>query len=370
MPELFQKIIESVQRGQNVALATVIARKGSLPMSKQARMLVFPDGSILGTVGGGLLEAQVIREAQQVLLRETPKIVAVELTSAQIEAEGLTCGGVVEIFIEPFMSAAQLPVMAAITDIAARSQAAVMATRLDAPLAQDSGQPQPASAVNRKIVIAADGTMAGTFGVPEVDDQIKQFALTRIDQEYQEIFTPALSAQAAQQLGLLPDTPFRVFLETVLPAPTAYLFGGGHIAFHLANVLRLIGFEFVVIDDRPEFANSTRFPDAKECIAGDFAQVFEQLALHPPCAYLIIVTRGHRSDLLVLEQALRTQAKYIGMIGSKRKIALLFQHLREKGVAPAALAAVHAPIGLPIGADTPEEIAVSIAAELIQVRRG
>jgi xanthine dehydrogenase accessory factor len=356
MESLFEKLTDCVQSGRKVALATVISRKGSLPMSKQAKMLVFSDGSIMGTIGGGSLEARVIREAQYVLNNERAKIVAIELTADQIEAEGLTCGGIVSILIEYFAPQIDLTMLHALTKLYTGSQSAVVATLFH-------------EGVARKMIIPADGTQIGTIGDEAANAQIGQIARARIGKEYHETVSLDVSAETARELGIFPDTQLRVFLESVLPVPTAYLFGGGHIAFHLSKILPLIGFDFVVIDDRQAFANADRFPEAKVCLVHEFAQVFDVVSFHPDASYVIIVTRGHQSDLSVLEQALRTDVKYIGMIGSRRKIHLLFQRLREQGVSQAVLDKVHAPIGLEIGADTPEEIAVSIAAELIKVRR-
>jgi xanthine dehydrogenase accessory factor len=370
MRELFQKITESIHHKQKVALATVISRKGSLPMSKQAKMLVFPDGSILGTIGGGAFEASVIREAQQVLSNETPKILEVDLTSDQIEADGLTCGGTVGILIECFTPKTDMRILHEITRVYTGSQSVVIATLLNEKMDQRSEIRRPSGIVNRKMVIYANGTTVGTSGDEAVDANIVQFALTRLGKDCQEVLSVDLSEQAARKLGRFPETQLRVLLETVLPRPTAYLFGGGHISFHLSKILRFIGFDFVVIDDRKEFANCNRFPDAKECIVQDFEHVVEHLSFDPFSSYLIIVTRGHKSDLFVLEQAIRANVKYIGMIGSRRKIQLIFQQLQEQGISKDLLDTVHAPIGLDIEADTPEEITISIAAELIKVRRG
>jgi xanthine dehydrogenase accessory factor len=360
MKKLFQKIIDHVQQGQSVVLATVIARTGSIPTSTQAKMLVFPDGSILGTIGGGKLEAEVIREAQRVLVNTTPQIVTIALTGAQIETEGLICGGQVEIFLEPFAPGTNLALLEAIVASYDDVQSTILATVLNPTLSQDS----------RKMIIHADGTTVGTIGGETITTQIAQAMRTYYTgHDVQESIALDLSEQTAQELGLLPETQFRVFLETVCPLPMAYLFGGGHIALHLSKILHLIGFEFVVIDDRTEFANPTRFPYAAACLVHNFEHVFAELPANLSNAYLIIVTRGHTCDLSVLEQAVRTNANYIGMIGSQRKVDMLLQRLREQGVPQAVLDAIHAPIGLNIGSDTPEEIAVSIAAELIQVRR-
>lgn len=361
MKDIFQKIIECIQQGQSVALATVIARSGSIPASMQAKMLVFLDGSIVGTVGGGKLEAAVIQAAQQVVVTATPRIVEMTMTENQIATEGLICGGRAETLIEPFGPGTDLTFLEELVASYSGVQASMLATVVNTQLAPG---------YSRKVMIRADGTTVGRLGGETLTMQLVQAVQARGEGDKPSIMTLELAEQAARELGLWPDKELRVFLEPVRPLPTAYLFGGGHVALHLAQILHLIGFEFVVIDDRAEFANQARFPHAKACLVHSFANVFAELPANLLNAYLIIVTRGHACDVNVLEQAVRTNAKYIGMIGSRRKIAMIMQHLREQGVSQAILDTVHAPIGLKIGADTPEEIAVSIAAELIQIRRG
>ena len=158
-----------------------------------------------------------------------------------------------------------------------------------------------------------------------------------------------------------------VFLEPIKPLPALLIFGGGHISFFLARIGKMVDFHITVIDDRTEFANAERFPEANETIAEDIASVTKRLDVNS-ASYIVIVTRGHQQDTKVLEWAVRTPAGYIGMIGSKRKIHTAFADLKTKGITQEQLDRVHSPIGLPIGAETPEEIAVSIMAEIIQVR--
>jgi xanthine dehydrogenase accessory factor len=160
-----------------------------------------------------------------------------------------------------------------------------------------------------------------------------------------------------------------VFLEPLASPPELLIFGGGHISLSLARIARMVDFRVVVIDDRPEFANPDRFPEADETIAGEMASVTARLSAGPH-AYIVIVTRGHQHDARVLEWAAATEAAYVGMIGSRRKIATIYAHLKEKGITQEQLDRVHSPIGLAIGAETPEEIAVAIMAEIIQVRHG
>lgn len=159
-----------------------------------------------------------------------------------------------------------------------------------------------------------------------------------------------------------------VFIEPILAAPSLFIFGGGHIALALVKMAKLVGFKIAVIDDRPEFATSERFPEAEQTLATDFAEAFSKLTIDKS-DYIVIVTYAHKGDEVVLEGALKTEAKYIGMIGSRAKSEVVFSHLRAKGIWQELLDKVHTPVGLKINAQTPEEIAVSILAEMIQVRR-
>ena len=255
MADIYQEIVRIRAEGGEAALATIVSATGSTPREEGAKMLVRADGSILGTIGGGSLEAQVIAEAIKVIGQGKPKQLHFSLTAKEVEAEGMLCGGEAEVFIEP-----------------------------------------------------------------------------------------------------------------ILTTPTLYIFGGGHISLPLAKMGKLLGFKTAVIDDRAEFANAVRFPEADAIIAEDFAKSFPRLKIDKS-SYIVIVTRNHQYDDMVLEWAAGTKAKYIGMIGSKTKTKAVFSHLIAKGIAKEQLARVHAPIGLEINAQTPEEIAVSILAEIINVRR-
>ena len=158
-----------------------------------------------------------------------------------------------------------------------------------------------------------------------------------------------------------------VFLEPIKPLPALIIFGGGHISFFLARIGKMVDFRVTIIDDRSEFANAERFPEADEIIVADMAAIKDRLNINSS-SYIVIVTRGHQKDTSVLEWAVTTPAAYIGMIGSKRKIHMAFEFLKTKGITQEQLDRVHSPIGLPIGAETPEEIAVAIMAEIIQIR--
>jgi xanthine dehydrogenase accessory factor len=158
-----------------------------------------------------------------------------------------------------------------------------------------------------------------------------------------------------------------ILLEPIFSEPTVYIFGGGHVSEQLAPLAKKVHFKVVVIDDREMFANRTRFPEADEVIVSEFEECFNQLHIDET-SYIVIVTRGHLYDGFVLKQAVKTKTRYIGMIGSKKKIRTLYQNLMEEGISKDTLARVYAPIGIDINSETPEEIAVSIVAELIKVR--
>lgn len=159
-----------------------------------------------------------------------------------------------------------------------------------------------------------------------------------------------------------------IYIEPIVPTPKVFIFGGGHISLFVARISAMAGFQVAVIDDRPQFASKERFPEADEVIAEEFPFALPKLKANRS-SYLVIVTRGHAYDQEVLEWAVHTEAKYIGMIGSRRKIQTVYNSLKEKGMAAEKFQRVHAPIGLNIGALTPEEIAVAIVAEMIQERR-
>jgi xanthine dehydrogenase accessory factor len=252
--DLFEEIVRMRKAGMRGALATIVHTNGSIPSYESSRMMVREDGSIVGTIGGGCVEADVWAAAKEVMEKESPRKMTFQLNNQASYDNGLICGGTLEVFVEP-----------------------------------------------------------------------------------------------------------------ILPQPMAYIFGGGHISLALAKSANAAGFGIVVIDDREQFANRERFPMAQELYTA-YEDAFTRLAPNA-ASYLIIVTRGHRDDMRVLAWAVRTQARYIGMIGSKRKVLSVFQALEKEGYAPEDFTRVYAPMGLEIGALSPEEIAISITAELVAVRR-
>lgn len=255
--EVFAALGEALSRGEEAALVTIVSSNGSTPQRVGAKMLVFGDGRIVGTVGGGCYEHDAIGVAKLVLASRQARTVKYDLNDDFAEETGLVCGGQMEVFIEPIEA-----------------------------------------------------------------------------------------------------------------APSVYIFGAGHVGFYLARVVQEAGFGVHVIDDRAAFANAERFPNAAEIVVDDIPQWLARTTI-PATAYAVIVTRGHRNDLDVLREIAPRDLRYVGLIGSRAKVARLYDAVVAEGrIAPEQLERIHAPIGFDIGAVTPQEIAVSIAAELIAVRRG
>jgi xanthine dehydrogenase accessory factor len=252
--DLFEEIVRMRRAGQRGALATIVHTNGSIPSYESSRMLVREDGSSLGTIGGGCVEADVWAAAREVMHKEAPRKLLFHLNNEASYDNGLICGGTVEIFVEP-----------------------------------------------------------------------------------------------------------------ILPQPILYLFGAGHVSTAVAKAAQAVGFGVGVIDDREAFANTQRFPMAQE-IFTNYDDAFAKLE-PSPSSYLVIVTRGHKEDMRVLAWAVRTKARYVGMIGSRRKVLSVYKALEKEGYAMEEFERVYAPMGIDIGALSPEEIAVSIVAELVAVRR-
>jgi xanthine dehydrogenase accessory factor len=253
--DIYEQIVQLRREGRRGAVATIVNVRGSIPSFKTAKMLVRDDGSIVGTIGGGCVEADVWQAAREVMESEKPRTLTFDLNQDPKYDTGLVCGGTLEVFVEP-----------------------------------------------------------------------------------------------------------------VLPPALLYVFGAGHVAMNLCQVAANAGFELIVTDDRTSYATTERFPAAREVRALDFDEAIQKLDPNE-ASYIVIVTRGHRDDMRLLRWAVQTRARYVGMIGSKRKVIGIFKTLQEEGVPAHLFDRVHAPIGLDIGAVTPEEIAVAITAELIAIRR-
>ncbi len=222
---------------------------------------------------------------------------------------------------------------------------------------------------NAKLLVREDGSMAGTIGGGCVEADVWNAAREVMQTGKPKRLEFNLGQDAAYDNGLICGGQLEVYVEPVLPVPRAFIFGAGHISKSLSKVLALAGFSAVVVDDREAFASRERFPDADEVHAAEYEEIFPRLGINEN-SYVIIVTRGHRDDMRVLKLAVGTPARYLAMIGSKRKVIGVIRELEKEGVPRAAFQRLHAPMGLDIGAESPEEIAIAVAAEMIAVRRG
>lgn len=333
MKVLVKTLADTLRQGQTAVLCGIVEGLGSSPRSSGARMLVFADGTFSGSVGGGALEGKCLDEAARLFLSpEKYRLLSFELTAAQAGASGMICGGAVKILLQRFTQE-DLPFFANALD------------RQDNPLLL--------------TVIPSD---AGPFLAlwTETDGT---------DAPLPDTVRAQLSGKSgARRPFSLETEKTRVLAEPLSAPATVHVAGGGHVGLATAHLAHFTGFEVVILDDRPEFANTRRFPQAREVrVAEDFGNCFGTLG-HGD--YVVIVTRGHLHDRHVLAQALRTRAGYIGMIGSRSKRDAVYASLLEEGFTQADLDRVRCPIGLDIGADTPEEIGLSIVAELITVRAG
>jgi len=327
-----------LEQGEAFAWVTILDTRGSTPRHAGAAMLVRADGSIAGTIGGGPLEAAVIERAKAVI-----KSGGSFLEQFDSGLLGMACGGEGRVLIErvdPDRSAAH-ELFRGLVGLLESGRKGWLVTIIP----ESSG----AGAVVRRCLVDADGSLAGDL----VCDPGTLRELARRGGTYDRVAA---------------GDPTRTYVELIGAQGSAYIFGAGHCGEKLAPILSMTGFFTVIIDDRSDFANRERFPTADRIVVPEsFDGVVQSLPIDHD-GYLVIVTRGHSHDTDVLAQALRTDARYIGMIGSRKKVAEALRTLGERGFSPDDLARVHAPIGLPIGAETPEEIAVSIAAQLIQVR--
>jgi xanthine dehydrogenase accessory factor len=219
-----------------------------------------------------------------------------------------------------------------------------------------------------KMLVRDDGSICGTIGGGCVEAEVWQAAREVMESEKPRTLTFNLNNNPRYDTGLVCGGTLEVFVEPVLPAANLYLFGAGHVALSLYRVARIAGFDVTVIDDRESYANRERFPEARDIYAADFDKAMAQLA-PSESSFIVIVTRGHRDDMRVLRWAVEQPVRYLGMIGSKRKVLSIYKELEKEGISRQKFERVHAPVGLDIGAITPEEIAVAITAEMIAVRR-
>lgn len=364
--DIWREAVRTLEHDRPFALATVVNVRGSTPREIGAKMIVREDGQA-GTIGGGCGEAEVFRKAR-LLLSEGggPRLVEVDLTGDFEQQEIGTCGGIMEVLVSLWSPARDLAVARRLADSAAHNRPAALLTLIDGV-----ARGYPAGA--KTFVDPAERSAAGAIpGLSEAAlERVKKLAL----EARPELLEVDAEGAARPAKRVDPEHATQIFVDPVTGAQRLIIAGAGHIAQPLAALGSMLGFRVTVIDDRASFANRERFPQADEIIVKPFAAAIDSLKLDRYC-YLVAVTRGHAFDEETLRAALRQLAElgeepagFIGMIGSRRRVKATLARIEQGGVDPALLAQVHAPIGLDIGADTPEEIAIAIMAEIIRERR-
>jgi len=332
MHDVFEAILQSLEQDQAIVRASVMKSSGSTPRAAGASMAVFADGSIVGTIGGGLVENASIHAAVRILKDGTSEIREFDLTGKDAASQGMVCGGEMTILLDLMTPCDEHIALAKdVLQLYAAGKANVFATILD------------------------------------TDSNVIGRGLWPLDGELPASVAKFTMPEQARAPFVQPLENGTLFAEPLTVAETVHFIGAGHVAQATARLAATTGFRVSVIDDREEFSNAARFPDAQE------VQVVDSLDDCLPDSlkqddYLVIMTRGHLHDRNVLAQALKTKAGYVGMIGSKKKRTSVYQSLLDSGFTQDDLNRVHCPIGLPIGAETPEQIAVSIMAELIKFR--
>ncbi len=316
------------------ALASVVRRRGSLPMSATAKLLVTADGARFGTVGGGCLEADVTEQALDVCERRVPMCTTHTLNAELAGDYGLTCGGTADVFIEPVTRDPALAALyAEAAAVIARGERAVLATARSWP----DGAPRKLLRTAHRIV-----------GVG--DDAALRHAVDAFEQGRDE--------------PLLGDD---VVVEALVGAPRLVVFGAGHVGARICQAAAFAGWRVTIVDDRAEFADAARVPWAEQVLVCDFGDVHAAAVAEADC--VVICTRGHQHDALIASQVAPVRPRFLGMLGSHRKAALTAQALRGWGVDSADIERIVCPVGLDVGADTPEEIAISVVGQLVAVRR-
>lgn len=253
-------------------------------------------------------------------------------------------------------------VFAAVADALERGETAALVTIVTTT----GSTPQR---VGAKMLVFSDGRTVGTIGGGCYENDAFWKAREAIGSRQPQLVHYELDDDFAQETGLICGGQMDVYIEPIEPAPELFIVGAGHVGFHLERLARDVGFQVHIVDDREKFANRERFPDAASVVAENIPTWVESAHI-PTHAYVVIVTRGHTNDLEALRALVPRQLRYLGLIGSRAKVARIYGTLREEAVSPDLLKSVHAPIGLDIGAVTPQEIAVSILAELIAVKHG
>jgi xanthine dehydrogenase accessory factor len=343
MRSTYEDIEQSIRDGETVASATVVTTQGSTPREVGAKMVIRPTGEILGSIGGGCGEAEVWQAAMDALKDRRRRLVTLDLTGDIALDTEMVCGGVMKVFVD-LWDAGDLEILRAAHEAMRGDGKFAVVT----PLTMDDSRPH--------LLVLPGGQTVGSLGDHGLEASALPFGLEALGKGA-SLTVPGTETRPA------------VFIEVLVAPPTLFIAGAGHIAMPLSKMGAMLGFRVVVLDDRPTFANEERFPEADEVIAAPFAATLAGYPLDSQ-TYVVLMTRGHAHDLECLTEVIDKPVAYLGMIGSQRRVKGVLELVKEKGHADELLARVHAPIGLDIGALAPEEIALSVLAEVVKARRG
>ena len=347
MSELFDHLDQLRRTEGKVALATLVNTRGTTPRKEGAKMLVGEGGRVLGSVTiGGCVDAQVIEESGDVLGQNTPRLLQLDLGDEDAWEIGLTCGGTIEVFVEPVtLDRPGDPTLVFYEKARAHAEAggrAAIVTRLDPP------------GNGAKLLVRDAGPDEGTLGDPFLDERFAAEARAGL-------------AKGASRTLLLEGA--RAFLEVFAPPAILLVVGAGHVAMPLVTLARTLDFRTIVVDGRPRFATRERFPDVDRLEIGIPSDLVQTVPLLPSTA-LVLVAHDYKYDVPVLTHALTTPVGYVGLLGSTRRGAAIFELLREAGITEEQLSRVRTPIGLDLGAQSAPEIALAILAEILATQRG
>jgi xanthine dehydrogenase accessory factor len=340
--EIYSTIVDSLKSGKASILAIIIKQGGSSSRGSGAKMLIMEDGSIEGTVGGGILEKAVVEASASVFDSRRPMIFK--------SSSKMACGGDVEVFLAPLSPDDQscLEAFKNLSETSMHGSSSILAIALNERLWQGG-----------RAAVALLKSSGETTGFLRGMENAAKTVISRMGY---------LLHQQRPEIVICSDNEgneFSLFAEPIVSGPVLYVFGAGHVSSEVVPLASRVGFTVIVIDDRPEFSKAVNFPDAEHVFLYNYDDVMKNFSIDAD-SFIVIATRSHSCDQAVLGQALRTDAQYIGMIGSRRKIATIFDNLKGRGVTGQDLERVHSPIGLDIGAETPQEIALSIVAELMK----
>lgn len=360
MDNLWERAEELLEDGKPFVLATIIRTRGSVPREVGAKMVVPREGQPFGTIGGGCGEGEVLRRAYPLFEENLPpRVVEVDLTGDFNQDEIQVCGGLMDVALDLWRPEEHRKLVHALAEATRERRPTALVTAIH-PLSS-----LPAGAKSCLALGPEGSSLTPSF---PLDERVLQTFSASVSAGKPELFTISPQGEVVEDSVARGEEWPRIFVDVQPGLQTLLICGAGHIAQPLCEIGHMMGFCTIVVDDRWAFANRERFPRATEVRVGPFADVLESLDINEH-TFVVVVTRGHNWDETCVRAALTKNPGYLGMIGSKRRSKATLERLAEQGYSPEVLSRIHTPMGLDIAAETPAEIAVAIAAEIVRVRR-